>query len=65
MVKQHFLIYLQEQTKKIHGMDVIIVTTASTDEEAKALLKGLGLPFAKNNNWGRKKDGQNKFKNKM
>lgn len=32
---------------KIRGMDVVIVTTARTDEEAKALLDGLGLPFRK------------------
>ena len=28
------------------GMDVVIVTTARTDEEAKALLKGFNMPFA-------------------
>jgi len=26
-------------------MDIIIVTTAPTDEEARALLAGLGMPF--------------------
>ncbi|MBP2016925.1 large subunit ribosomal protein L5 [Symbiobacterium terraclitae] len=35
-----------DKIDKIRGMDVIIVTTAKTDEEAKALLKGLGMPFA-------------------
>ena len=30
---------------KTRGMDIIIVTDANTDEEARALLKGLGLPF--------------------
>lgn len=35
-----------DKIDKIRGMDVIIVTTANTDEEAKALLKGLGMPFA-------------------
>jgi large subunit ribosomal protein L5 len=29
----------------IRGMDIIIVTTAKTNEEAKALLKGFNLPF--------------------
>jgi large subunit ribosomal protein L5 len=29
-------------------MDVIIVTTAKTNEEARALLELLGLPFEKN-----------------
>jgi len=28
------------------GMDVVIVTTATTDEEAKALLKAFDMPFA-------------------
>jgi len=35
-----------DKIDKIRGMDVIIVTTAKTDEEAKALLKALGMPFA-------------------
>ncbi len=30
---------------KINGLDIAIVTTADTDEEAKALLAGLGMPF--------------------
>ncbi len=30
---------------KARGMDIIFVTTAKTDEEAKALLTGFGLPF--------------------
>ncbi len=30
---------------KINGLDIAIVTTAQTDEEAKALLTGLGMPF--------------------
>ena len=30
---------------KINGLDIAIVTTAKTDEEAKALLTGLGMPF--------------------
>lgn len=32
---------------KINGLDIVIVTTAETDEEAKALLAGLGMPFRK------------------
>ena len=32
---------------KTRGMDVIFVTTAATNEEAKDLLEGLGLPFRK------------------
>ncbi|MDO5737735.1 MAG: 50S ribosomal protein L5 [Eubacteriales bacterium] len=32
---------------KIRGMDIVIVTTASNDEEARALLELLGMPFRK------------------
>ncbi len=34
-----------DKIDKIRGMDVIICTTARTDEEAKALLAHLGVPF--------------------
>lgn len=37
-----------EQVEKIRGMDICIVTTANTDEEAKELLSLLGMPFARN-----------------
>jgi large subunit ribosomal protein L5 len=50
---------LQEQTvfpeidpdkvKKVHGMDITFVTTATTNGEAKELLELMGMPFAKNN----------------
>lgn len=36
-----------DQIEKVRGFDVCIVTTAKTDEEAKELLKQLGMPFAK------------------
>ena len=36
-----------EKIEKIRGMDVIIVTTAKTDEEARTMLDLLGLPFKK------------------
>ncbi len=36
-----------DKIDKIRGMDVIFVTTAKTDEEAKELLKLLGMPFSK------------------
>jgi large subunit ribosomal protein L5 len=32
---------------KVRGMEVTIVTTAQTDEQARALLKMLGMPFRK------------------
>ena len=34
-----------DQVDKIRGMDVVINTTAKTDEEARELLRLLGLPF--------------------
>lgn len=36
-----------EKVEKIRGFDITFVTTAKTNQEAKALLKALGLPFAK------------------
>jgi large subunit ribosomal protein L5 len=33
---------------KLRGMNISIVTTASTDEQARALLKALGMPFRTN-----------------
>lgn len=36
-----------DKTESIYGMDVIIVTTAKTDEEGRALLEYLGMPFRK------------------
>lgn len=36
-----------DKIDKARGMDVIFVTTAKSNEEAKALLEMLGLPFAK------------------
>ncbi|MDA0731486.1 MAG: 50S ribosomal protein L5 [Bacteroidetes bacterium] len=37
-----------DDVKHINGMDITIVTSASTDEEAKALLSEFGFPFKKN-----------------
>ena len=36
-----------DKIERISGLNVAIVTTANTDEEAFALLKKLGMPFAK------------------
>jgi large subunit ribosomal protein L5 len=36
-----------DKIDKVRGMDVVIVTTAKTDEEARELLTQLGMPFAK------------------
>lgn len=36
-----------DKIDKVRGMDVIFVTTAKTDEEARELLKQFNMPFAK------------------
>lgn len=36
-----------DKVDKIRGMDIIITTTADTDEEARELLKLMGMPFTK------------------
>lgn len=35
-----------DKVDTVRGMDIVFVTTAKTDKEAKALLKGFDLPFA-------------------
>lgn len=36
-----------DKVSKVRGMDIVIVTTANTDEEARALLTQFGMPFQK------------------
>lgn len=36
-----------DNVKKIRGMDIVVVTTAKSDEEGRALLSLLGMPFNK------------------
>jgi len=36
-----------DKVKKVRGMDIVIVTTAKTDQEGRALLSQLGMPFKK------------------
>ena len=36
-----------DEVDKVRGMDIILVTTAKNDEEARELLKLLGMPFSK------------------
>jgi len=36
-----------DKVNRVRGMDIVIVTSANTDAEGKALLAGLGMPFAK------------------
>lgn len=38
---------IYDKIEKIRGFDVCFVTTAKTDDEARALLKYLGMPFSK------------------
>jgi len=34
-----------DKVTSIHGMDIVFITSANTDEEGKALLKYMGMPF--------------------
>lgn len=34
-----------DKVAKVRGMDIVVVTSAKTDEEAYALLKEFGMPF--------------------
>lgn len=36
-----------DKVNRVRGMDIVIVTTAKTDEEARVLLKEFGMPFRK------------------
>lgn len=36
-----------DKVSKVRGMDIVIVTTANTDEEARELLTQMGMPFQK------------------
>ncbi len=36
-----------DKVKKVRGMDIVIVTTAKTDEEGRTLLSLLGMPYKK------------------
>ncbi|HET7615934.1 MAG TPA: 50S ribosomal protein L5 [Bacillales bacterium] len=36
-----------DKVNKVRGMDIVLVTTANTDEESHELLKQLGMPFRK------------------
>jgi len=36
-----------DKVKKVRGMDIVIVTTANTDEEGRTLLQLMGMPFRK------------------
>ena len=36
-----------DKVNRVRGMDIVIVTSANTNAEGRALLKGLGMPFEK------------------
>jgi large subunit ribosomal protein L5 len=38
----------QDKIDRVRGMDITIVTTATTDAEGRSLLKRLGFPFKEN-----------------
>ena len=38
-----------DRVDTVRGMDIVIVTTAKTDDEARALLKGFEMPFTGTN----------------
>jgi len=38
-----------DKVKKVHGMDITFVTSAKSDDEARELLKQMGMPFATGN----------------
>ena len=38
----------QDRIDRVRGMDITVVTTATNDEEGRALLKALGFPFREN-----------------
>ena len=35
----------QDKIDRVRGMDITVVTTATNDDEGRALLKALGFPF--------------------
>ncbi len=41
-----------DEVDEIRGMDIVICTTARTDDEARALLKGFDMPFARRDERG-------------
>jgi large subunit ribosomal protein L5 len=36
-----------DKVKRVQGMDIVVVTSSKTDEEARTLLQLMGVPFAK------------------
>lgn len=36
-----------DKIKRVQGMDIVVVTSSKTDEEARTLLQLMGMPFAK------------------
>jgi large subunit ribosomal protein L5 len=38
----------QDRIDRVRGMDITVVTSATNDDEGRALLKALGFPFKEN-----------------
>ncbi len=38
----------QDKIDRVRGMDITVVTTATTDDEGRSLLRRLGFPFKEN-----------------
>jgi large subunit ribosomal protein L5 len=38
----------QDKIDRVRGMDITVVTSATTDEEGRSLLRRLGFPFKEN-----------------
>ena len=47
-----------DKVDQVRGMDIVICTTAKTDEEAKALLKGFDMPVRELKRRGERRHGQ-------
>lgn len=41
-----------DKIERVHGLDITMVTTAKTDEEAQALLQAMGIPFRRHGGEG-------------
>ena len=39
---------IRDRIDRVRGMDITVVTTATSDDEGRALLKALGFPFKTN-----------------
>ena len=52
-----------DKVDKVRGMDIVIVTTANTDEEARELLTSFGMPFKSNESRAKEEEAKTWLKN--